>query len=358
MSSVAYENMNHGGDIYRNKVDIDFSVTLNPYGIPEKVAKALEYSIKRAGQYPDIRQEEVRNAIGHLTGLEKDSIYAGNGTSELIQASVRAVNPKKALLFEPGFSGYSHALKGTGCMIGRHILSEDNGFKITEADTEELKKGTDLVILTDPGNPSGKNLDDDILLNILERAEKNDTTVILDESFYFLSDRAAEGVSFRGRELLEKYDNLIIISSLTKLFAVPGVRIGYVFSTPLNIEKIIMQLSEWNLSVPGEEAVKAGIKVIKETDYIKQSVRLIKREREYMIRELKSMKLTVYDSDTACILFKGPGDLYEKLLKQRLLIRDCSDLAGLKKGYYRTAVRTHEDNEILIKSIRGILNGN
>ena len=62
--------MNHGGDIYRNKVDIDFSVTLNPYGIPEKVAKALEYSIKRAGQYPDIRQEEVRNAIGHLTGLE------------------------------------------------------------------------------------------------------------------------------------------------------------------------------------------------------------------------------------------------------------------------------------------------
>ncbi len=352
------QNMNHGGDIYRNKVDIDFSVTLNPYGMPEKVAKALEYSAERAGQYPDIRQEEVRNAIGYLTGLEKSFIYAGNGASELIQASVRAVIPKKALLLEPGYSGYAHALKGAGCLIDRHILREDNGFRITEADTEALKKDTDLVILTDPGNPSGKNLDDDILLMILEKAVRSNTTVILDESFYLLSDRAAEGVPLRGRRLLEKYDNLIIIRSLTKLFAVPGIRIGYVLSTPSNIDKIILQLPEWNLSVTGEEAIKAGVKVIEETDYIKQSIRLIKQERDYLIRELKSMQLTVYDSDTASLLFKGSEDLYEKLLKQRLLIRDCSDFEGLKKGYYRTAVKTHADNEILIKRIRGILNGN
>ncbi len=348
--------MRHGGEIYGKKIHTDFSVNLNPLGMPPEVHDALRLSLDRISQYPDIGQREVRRAIADALDMESGAVYAGSGASELIMAAVRAVKPERALVFEPAFSGYSHALDAAGCRVIHHILREENGFKMTRDDLKVMDSELDLVFLCDPSNPAGQNMDEEVLREALETAKHNNITVILDESFILMSDKADTEQKNRSRELLRKYDNVIIIRSLTKILAVPGIRIGYVLSAPCNIDRIIGQLPEWNLPVTGESAVKEGIRIVTGKGYISRTLDVIRKERGYLSGMLGRLGLPVFDSNTCFILFRGPEKLYDELLERGILIRDCSDYEGLSKGFFRIAVKDHAHNEILIKNMKEILN--
>ncbi len=343
--------MTHGGDIYRNKVNIDFSVNLNPLGTPERVKAAVAESIGRASFYPDIRQEEVRNAIAGALGIDRSLVYAGSGASELIMALVRAARPKKALLFEPAFSGYEYALKAAGCEILRYYPGEEKSFALTGGDVAAIEEDCDILFVCDPSNPSGQSIDEGVLAAILDKAARINAVVCLDESFFLMSDKAVRDVRMRNR-LAEEYKNLIIVRSLTKILAMPGIRMGYVLAAPDIIGRISRQLPEWNLSVCCEAGIKAGMKEIYETDFIRRTVEMIKMERKKLAESLTGFGFKVYDSDTSFLLFKGPVDLYQKLLKRGILIRDCREFDGLGKGYYRIAVRSHEDNKRLVSILR------
>ncbi|WP_051656548.1 pyridoxal phosphate-dependent aminotransferase [Butyrivibrio sp. AE3004] len=344
--------MSHGGDIYRNKVNIDFSVNLNPLGIQKEVMDAVSGALHNAGNYPDIRQEEVRSKIAKAWGFDKSCAYAGAGASELIMAMVREVTPKKALLYEPGFSGYEYALKAAGCEIEKKLLSEDNGFKLTFQDAESIKEDIDMVFICDPVNPTGANIDEDVLLRILDKVCKTGAYVCLDESFFAMSDKAGKEGLYCHSKLIKKYERLFIVRSMTKLLSMPGIRMGYVVSCPENIKKLIQQLPEWNLSSPGEAGIISGILLAKESDFIDKTMDLISTERRFLEDELRKLGFKVFESDTAFIFFKGPEMLYEALLEKGIMIRDCSDYTGLCKGYYRIAVKSHEDNEKLITAMK------
>ncbi|MCR5734307.1 MAG: aminotransferase class I/II-fold pyridoxal phosphate-dependent enzyme [Lachnospiraceae bacterium] len=348
--------MNHGGDIYRNKVDIDFSVNLNPTGIPDDISEAIKEGVSRAGTYPDSKQESVKKSIADKEGISPECVMAGNGASELIFAAVRAIDPRNALLIEPCFSGYRYALNSLhNCDIKTYFLKKENGFKLTEGIIDLMDKDIDLIFLCDPWNPTGKNIDDDLLLSILDRAKTNDTYVILDQSFYHLSDKAQNG--FDALAMLKSYDRLIILRSMTKIFALPGIRTGYVMADKEMITGIKNQLPEWNLSVISEEVIKAGAGLLSEKGFIDQSLDMIRKERTYLTDELKTLGLNVYESDTTFILIETDHELYEELLKRKILIRDLSNSYGLGRGFYRIAIKDHRSNKILIEIIREIING-
>ena len=407
--------MVHGGDIYRNNVKIDFSVNLNPMGTPEEVMEGVRGAMGHLHCYPDIRQTKARASIAGYEGVDIRNVYTGNGASELIMAVVRSVRPKKALLFEPGFYGYEHALAATDCEIVHYVLlgdrkngasvdcenadqghlygnedgtsngvginafSESRNYNLSAEDVKALTEDIDLVFLCDPANPVGVNIEDSVLELLLEAAAQKGIVVCLDESFLLLSDKSVEKVNENGKAiddgsdtfvsqkavatrarsnfLLNRYDNLIIVSSLTKLFALPGIRMGYVLASEAYIGRIKAQLPEWNLSAPAEAAIVAGMKVIEETDYLTRSMELIRNEREFLMGELRKLGLWVYDSDTSFILFRGPMELYDRLLGLGILIRDCSSFMGLGRGFYRASVRCHEDNEKLISAMGDVING-
>ena len=353
--------MSHGGDIYRNRVNTDFSVNLNPLGTPGAVMEAVRASLGNAAHYPDPEQEEVRGTIARSAGLDLRCVYAGNGASELIMAAVRAVRPKRALLFEPAFAGYGHALRAAGCEIVRKTLSAENGFALTRKDAaalmEEGGERIDLVFLCDPANPTGVNIDEDVLLFLLDMAERNGTFVCLDESFFLMSDKAARKEIAARADLVRKYSHLFIVRSLTKILALPGIRTGYLLSCPDNIDRVRRQLPEWNLPVTGEAAIREGIRIIAETDFAERTLGLVRAEREFLSGELRGMGIEVFDSDTSFLLCKGPCGLYEELLRREVLIRDCSDFEGLSKGYYRIAVKSRQDNEKFVRILREIMHG-
>ena len=353
----------HGGNI-SSGIDIDFSVSLNPYTDPvveSAIEEAAGLGLKHARSYPDIDQTEVRAAIAGSVGINPDCVIAANGSSELIMAAVRAFMPKSPLLCRPCFGGYDHALKSVGgCKIRDHYTKEEDGYALTKDVLPHMTEDIDLMFLCDPANPSGKNIDEELLESILKRADELNIKVILDESFLMLSDKYQK---YTHEKTARKYidsRNLIVIRSYTKCFALPGIRMGYALSCPENIKILRQNLPEWNLSSIGNALMSRLSNKSMIAGFLEKSHDLIVSEKGYLSGELTSIGFKVFDSNANFLLFKAVGKLcqiniYEKMIGQGILIRNCNDFDGLSKDHYRISVRDHNDNEQLIRALRSIL---
>ena len=334
----------HGGDIYRNKVALDFSVNINPFGMPKEVETALHNAVEQSELYPDIVSGELRQVVSRWLSVDEDELIFGNGASELFMAIARAVNPKTTVIPVPSFYGYQYALEAVESETVYVELKEENGFLPDDSLIDALTEQTDLLFLTNPNNPTGTLLNREYLHRILKHCKKKNITVVLDECFI---EFCGEEYSFLSETAT--YSNLLVVRAFTKSFAIPGVRLGYlVGSDALLLDKIKKQLPEWNLSVFAQQA---GVACIKAKDYLSETVNYMSSERKRMKEQLEALGLRVYDGKANFLLFYSEIPLYEKLLERGILIRDCSNYKGLSKGYYRVAVKKREDNEILWKAI-------
>ena len=351
----------HGGDIYSNKVDIDFSVSLNPCkrNLSEDflIKQAVSEGMRSFGNYPELSQYEVRRALSMAEGVPYGCVYGGNGASELIMGITGMVSPKKALIMEPGYSGYLHALRSVKeCQIISCYLKEKDGFMLTEEVLDYITDDIDMIFIQDPWNPVGVNNDSELIKRLIRKSLDHNITILFDISFRSLSEGAARDLSI--------HDNIYYVSSFTKSFAMPGIRMGYVMSTETNINDLIQRLPEWNLSSMAQSVMKACARISAEGDYPERSVSFIRKEREFLTKELEGLGFKVYRSDTVFILFRDTmqaagrqADLHESLLKRRILIRKCDDLPGLGKDFFRTGIRGHEENIMLIDNIKEVLYG-
>ena len=343
----------HGGDIYRNKVHMDFSVNVNPLGIPNGVMSALEQGIRKAEVYPDPKCESLKNTIAEHFAMTSGSVVCGNGASELLLAIARWKKPAKAILPAPGFAGYRKVLQTVGCTWTEFYVSEEQNFHWTKERCNTLCQTLkndryDILFMTNPSNPTGTLMDREQLFEIARVCEQVGTLMVLDECFIELTDAPQEN-SLVGA--LKELKHLLILRAFTKSFAIPGIRLGYLLCpNEETAERVEEQLPEWNVSVPAQ---LAGIAAMKEEDFLKQSREKIAKEREWLTQELTRIGAIVFPSKANFILFQWTkNDLYQRLLEQRILIRDCSDYEGLSKGYYRIAVKNHEENEELIRSLK------
>lgn len=347
--------MRHGGDIYNNSVNIDFSVSLNPYVTDELkavIGEAAAEGMASAGVYPDSEQRAVRSAIADMENVEPECVYTGSGASELLPAIARMCNPKTALLIEPCYSGYGYALNCIrDCGIKRHLLKEDEGFCLTEDVLAVLTEEIDMVFLADPNNPTGRNIDGSLLEKILDRASELNISVVLDRSFYMLSDAHIKNTDEKISKLISKYKSLYIIKSFTKCFALPGIRMGYVISSADNVFKLIRHLPEWNISSVSNAFMRRLSGFAKDGKFFKDSMEMIKAERDFLTRELSGIGFEVFRSDANYLLIKSRKNIYEKLLSKKILVRKCDDFHGLDERFYRIAVRGREENNLLLNNL-------
>lgn len=340
----------HGGDIYRNHVEMDFSVSINPLPIPQNVKAALLSAIEHCTNYPDIYQEKLSRAVAKMLHINEECILFGNGASELFVAVLHGLKPKKVLLPVPGYLGYEKAVRAVEAGIIYYEMPKESGFCLRETFLDVLSEDVDLLFLTNPGNPVGNCIDAGLLQRILRRCREKDITVVLDECFIEFTDNG-EQRSYVLR--ISEFPNLLIVRAFTKFFSMPGVRLGYLLTGNGGyLEKTALHLPEWNLSVFAQEA---GVAAVKEREYYKKAIGLIKAEREYLLHEFHNMGVCVYPSDANFLMFYSEKEVKEMLLKRGILIRDLSDLKGLSKGYYRIGIRQHSDNEKLIDAMRMIM---
>ncbi|MGN0482037.1 MAG: pyridoxal phosphate-dependent aminotransferase [Lachnospiraceae bacterium] len=344
--------MQHGGDIYHQTVELDFSVNINPLGMPPTVQKALQEAAEACIHYPDLKAEALTNALAEALSVSNEQIICGNGASELFLAIVHALQPKRILIPVPSFLGYERVAEAVGAEIIFYAMKKEESFRLTERFLEHLTEEMDLLFLANPNNPTGAVLSENLLLHILARAKERQITVVLDECFLGFTGEDRQR-SMRSR--LSEYPNLIVVRAFTKLYAIPGVRLGYLLCADLVLcEKIRLQLPEWNVSV---FAQCAGVAALKEQEFVTKSVSYMQKQRKILAEELCDTGLQVYESDADYLFFFSEQRLYEPLLEKKILIRDCSNYRGLKKGYYRVAVKKEEENRRLIEEIRRCLEG-
>ncbi len=335
----------HGGDIYRNRVTLDFSVNVNPLGVPDSVREALIDTVDQCQRYPDIRNEALVKAIREMTGTEEGQILCGNGASELLAALMHGIRPGNVLIPVPSFYGYERAARAVHANVMYYGMEEKSGFRLDDGILDRLDEDVDLLFLANPNNPTGDQATNERLEIILEHCLARNILVVVDECFIeFTKEWETDSLAGRIRE----FPNLIVVRSFTKIFAIPGVRLGYLICQGRLAEKISPQLPEWNVSL---FAQNAGIAAAREIGYLKKTAKWVAAERNYLAGRLREAGARVYPSEADFLLIYTQAPLYDSLLAEGILIRDCSDYRGLSKGYYRVAVKTREENGILADAV-------
>lgn len=347
---MLYQTPNpHGGDIYNSNIELDFSASINPLGMPQKVLEAMRSALERSAVYPDPYCRRAVLAISMHEKLPEEFILMGNGAAELIYAYCSSISPAKVILFSPTFSEYETALKNCKSTVIRHELEAGNDFRPDDTFLTSIQKHhPDAVFLCNPNNPTGLLIDPELLERTISLCRKENIRLFIDECFLDLSEN---GKSAAG--LVRKNPNLFILKAFTKTYALAGIRIGYGMTSDRELLRKMSACSQpWNVSVIAQAAAEAALQ---ENGYLEKSRELISTERKWLSEQMKDLHLSLLPSDANFLLFHGPADLAEKLSKKGIAVRDCSNFAGLEKGWYRTAVRRHEENEKLISAMAQVL---
>lgn len=214
---------------------------------------------------------------------------------------------------------------------------------------EEISKGFDIIFLCNPNNPTGILTDRDFLMKVLKKCREHSVFLVVDECFL---DFVKEPESYTLKDVLKEYQNLFLLKAFTKRYAMAGVRLGYGLTANQDLlQKMESVTQPWNVS---SLAQAAGLAALKETEYVKEGRETVFKEQEFLKKEMRELGFTVFPSEANYIFFKGERNLFEKCVEKSVLIRDCSNYPGLEAGYFRIAVKNHEDNKTLIRALKEI----
>lgn len=338
----------HGGDIYGQKVRLDFSSNINPLGTPESVVAAASAAANKLRHYPDPFCRELVAAISSHEGVPHDFILCGNGSAELIYAFCRAASVRKAVITAPAFSEYAAALRSVGAEVAEYTLNPNTGFELDDGFLDFIAASdADAVFVCNPNNPTGRLAQPALMKNLAALCLEKNIRLFADECFLDFCENAG---SLKNEACGN--DRLFILKAFTKNYALAGLRLGYCicFDKAL-LKRISEQTQPWNISTPAQ---RAGIAALKETEYLEKARRLICEEREFLSERLSALSFYVCPSDANFVLFHGPCGLDRELLERGILIRSCANFSGLSPGWYRAAVRLRAENEELINTVKSI----
>ena len=349
-----YEYKHGGNAIFENENILDLSANINPLGLPEGVEEAIKNDIQNCTRYPDNSSSKLRNEIAYYDNVEKENIFCGNGASDIIFRLPLVTKPRRGLILAPTFSDYERSIRAFGSDIVYYNLKEKENFTVQDEILETIKrKNVDLVFICNPNNPTGMLTKRTVIKNILELCKNMNTLVVVDECFMDFTLQSSE---YTVKPLLKEYNNLIILKAFTKVFALPGIRLGYALSSNLSIINNLYNYgADWAVS---NLAQSAGIAALKNwQSYIQKTLEFLTYERAYLKNELENLGFAVFDSSANYIFFKSPYafDLYAELDKKEIRIRSCDNYIGLSKAYYRIGISSQKNNRKLIHNMKEVI---
>ena len=345
--------MLHGGQNPSQSIDLritDFSSNVSPAGTPLTVKKFLKKNIENIKHYPDSSSSMVISSLKKYTKLEKSNLIVGNGAIEILYNFCFAFLSKKTkvLIPIPTFQEYEAVAKLNECQISYFKtmnLSENLNIFISKIP----KNG--CVFICNPNNPTGQLLSKKELLQITKKAKKLSTIVFLDECFIEMVPKSNESII----SYVKNYKNLFVLRSLTKSFALPGIRIGYAAGSKEIIDVLKKIQIPWSVNSLAQDAANTALK---NKSHLVKSNFIIEKELIFLTNKIN--KLNGFDCDnssTNFILIKTKKDstqLQKKLLEHKILIRDCKNFRGLDNHYIRIAVKSHKDNLKLVNVLEKI----
>ena len=370
----------HGGNIFQfaheQRIEpyevIDFSANINPLGPSQRGLSALEAQLRYISHYPDATNDDVLNAIADIYGMNKTQIVVGNGAAELLYAICRLPGYTGAFVPAPGFSEYKEALEASRIPV-RDIYyrprEDDNGkpyfevpYLALETFAAELKgqDGRIIVFLGNPNNPDGTLLDKNHIRTVASMLKEANSLLVIDESFIdFVGNHTLQDNEYSMRSLVNDFDNIIVVHSFTKFYAVPGLRIGAAFSNSQIIDKLNTFIPTWSVNTLAQAYTESALN---DVEYVKRTKQVLREEQQYMYNALDAIAgITVYPPSANFILFHIEQDgvtadsINEALKKHKMIVRNCDSYIGLNSQWVRIAIKDHDNNVRLVDALTDIL---
>ena len=328
---------------------IDFSANINPDGPPPGVLQSLRDSLEDPTAftaYPDLEETALKSSIATYANMQPNYIAVSNGFVPLLQAALQSLRVRHCLLPIPAFIEYRRSLIQANVHITSHRLSPESNFHY---DTNAMVSGDhDAILLANPQNPSGVLHAKASLIELTAAAAVRNIVVLVDEAFI---DYAPENSLV---DQVALYPNLIVFRSVTKFFAIPGMRAAYAVAAPEAVSRLEEHLAPWPIATLASRAVQAALA---DRDFVLSSRKLNAERRNELEKALRTLNFRFYPSSTNFLLLRLPTNVRAQSLcdhyvnKHRIVLRNCSDYEGLDEGHLRVAVRAPLANGLLLKAL-------
>jgi len=359
------KNYKHGGDlllynqILSDKKIYDFSVNLNPIGPPDWLRFMINSHFEKIYQYPEPFAESLTKKLAELHKQSEDHFLITNGINSIITILGKILQEKyhlkKLLLTIPNYIEYEEKFRFLNYDVEYLYFYEENSklpkyHKKILWDLNLLStkiKSHSLIVFSNPNNPTGSFIDSQKIAEFIKNFPN--TVFIIDESFIEFANKKSV------IDYLENFDNTIVFRSFAKFYHIPGIRLGYVISHPTLIEELKQYTNCWNINT---FAIEIGKKAIEDKEYLVKTLDYLKKQKEYLLTHLSKIgQLKLYESHTNYLFIKLEDQnwdaikLFETLLKEHnISIRMCFNYKGLDKNYFRIAIKSQKENELLINS--------
>jgi adenosylcobyric acid synthase len=342
----------HGGNVHRlarqqhlsSRKILDFSANINPLGPPEWLRATISRTIEKLVHYPDPESYDLVRSIALQYHVPVEAVIPANGTTELLYHLPKILHRSRAIIPMPSYVDYARVMNLAGITVEPFLLSPESGFTLDPLALSSSLTGDEVVVIGSPNNPTGNVVDPDGILKVAADFPK--TIFVIDEAFLDFVET--------GRSLAGQADNIITLNSLTKFYAIPGLRLGFGVFPEEYADALRALMPPWTVN---SLAQAVGERVFDDARYRQESVQLCTRLRLELKEALEKIPaLKVFDSSAnylLCHLQNGMGatTLSEKLLQDGIAIRVCANYHGLDDSYFRIAVRTQEENQVLIGAL-------
>lgn len=332
---------------------IDFSASINPLGFPQSLNKIIFDNLNNIQHYPDPDCADVKNALSQYLGVSKNNLLVGNGSIELIYLITLALRPERVLIQLPAFSEYERAALAAGgkCLFLK--AEEKNGFEINVAQVLKSARCANLIFICNPNNPTGFLFDKEAIMSLAKGCEKKGVFLVIDEVFM---DFVEEKIRASLLKFASKSKYVMALQSLTKFFAISGLRLGYLAAGKELIKKISLYQPPWSVN---SIAQLAGASFLKDNAFISRSRQYVFKQRKELFAELIKIKyIKPYPANANFIFCKilnkkmNSARLSDYCGKKGVVIRDCANFRGLGNSFIRIAVRKKEENAKLIRILK------
>lgn len=324
---------------------IDFSANINPLGPPSVIKEKWNDFFQEINVYPDPYAEKLKKRIAEREQISVDSILIGNGGAELITLVARFLAGKKIVVVEPSFSEYEKACRVNKCEIQYHQLHEP-GFQLSMDELRSSLSDADALFLCNPNNPTGIQYPVSTVVSIIEECKKQNCYVILDEAFYDFLVNYESFIPY-----INRFSNLIIIRSMTKMFAIPGLRLGYLAAAPEIIAEISKSQPHWSINTI---ALLAGDLCLQNEAFMKETQVYIAEERARLYTFFNKHHFVSPSSQVNFYLLRDPLckeqiSFFEYLLQKGMIPRHTFNFPGLNGNWLRFAIKSKEENSALME---------
>jgi threonine-phosphate decarboxylase len=353
----------HGADTFeaadktgfKREEILDFSSSVNPLGASGKALEAIKNNLNLIPSYPDSTSTNLRNAISsHFSGVTKNNVVVGNGSTELIYLFADAFMQKgdAAIVPAPSFSEYENAVRKTGATVKYAKLNKS--FQADPASfIRKMSKKVKVLYFCNPNNPTSILTSIETIKEITQEALERNILVFLDEDFL---EFVENGEEFSMIHNIKDFPNLFVLRSFTKIFGLTGLRVGYGIASEEITSILLNSKIPWNVNCLGQVAAVAALE---DENHLKKTLELVKEEKSFILdglRRFKVFKIYPPDANFFFVDTRKSGyravELKEKMLNRGILIRDCSSFAGLDEYFIRIAVKTRQENEKLLEALR------